>query len=106
MDVGDPHGDSDTGRDLDYLISKAWPTIFSLVMDEIKSLKIQVICKYSITVVHRHDNTPLVGEKRSEIEKQLKGAHPSLMDAASECLTIEWKDDVHCLGNPFTPSRK
>jgi hypothetical protein len=106
MDIGNPHGNSDIERDLDCLVGSAWPTIFSLVMNEIKSLKIRVSCKYSITVVHWHNNTPLVGEKRLEIEKQLKNAHPSLVDDASECLTIEWREDVPCLGNPFTVSKR
>ena len=68
-------------------------------MDEIKSLKISVNCKYSITIVREEDDVPSVGaEKRLEIEKQLKEVHPSLMDG---CLTIEWRDDVHCLWESF-----
>jgi hypothetical protein len=90
----------DTESELGLLVDSALPAIFPLVMEQIKALKISVNCKYSITIVNQqHKNAPLFGaEKRLEIEKQLKEAHPSLTD---ECLTVEWRDDVHCLGDPF-----
>jgi hypothetical protein len=85
--------------ELGLLVDSAWPAIFSSIMEQIKTLKISVNCKYSITIVNQHDDAPLVGaEMRLEIEKQLKEVHPSLMDG---CLTVEWRDDVHCHGDPF-----
>jgi hypothetical protein len=107
MHIGTPSGYIDTERDLGCLVDSVWPTISSSVMDEMKSLKMLVKCKFSITIVHQHNNAPLIGaEKRLEIEEQLKDVHPSMMNGTSEYLTIEWIDDAHCLGNPFTTTWK
>jgi hypothetical protein len=90
--------DTEIENELGLIVDSAWPTTFSLVMEQIKSLKISVNCTYSVTIVNQHKNVPLVGaEKRLEIEKQLKEVHPSLMDS----LAIEWRDDVHYVGHPF-----
>ena len=97
-------GHTDTERDLGCLVDSVWPTISSLAMDEIKSLKTSVNCKFSIDIACWDDNPALLvsAEKRLEIEKHLKGVHLSLTDGTHECLTIEWRDDVRCCENPFT----
>ena len=106
MLIPTPFGHTDTERDLDCLVDSMWPAISSSVMDEIKSLKISVNCKYSINIVCFDNNGGLIGaEKRLTIEKHLKGVHPSLMNGTGECLTIEWKD-VLCRESPFTVSKR
>jgi hypothetical protein len=87
---------SKAGRGLGFLIDSPWPTVFPVVMDEIRSLKTRIKDKYTVAIVHRCYNTPfIVAEKRLEIEKKLMDVLPMPMDGTSKCLTIEWKDDIH-----------
>ena len=49
-------GHTDTERDLGCLVDSVWPTISLLAMDEIKSLKTSVNCKFSIDIACWDDN--------------------------------------------------